>query len=292
MKKSNSRIAFEIFNYIFLGLVGIVCLALFIHIVALSLSDNTAIVANQVKLIPKGFNVESYKIILNDTRFWNSFMISVERVFVGIVVNMYMVIFIAYPLSKSTSAMKSRNFYMIFFFITALFSGGIIAQFVLLNDLNLLNTVWSLVLPTAVPVFSVILMMNFYKQIPKEILESAKIDGANEWQVLLKILVPLSKPAIATILLFTVVGHWNSWFDGLLFSTTIDRYPLQSYLQTVVIRMDFNSAGINNPELIALLSNISVKSAQIIIAMIPVLLIYPFLQRYFISGIVIGSVKE
>jgi putative aldouronate transport system permease protein len=292
MRRSRSKIIFDIVNALFLGVVAASSLFIFIHILALSLSDNTAIIANEVALLPRGFNFESYRLILSDFRFWNAFGISIQRVLLGILVNMTMIIITAYPLSKTKRQFKMRNIYMIFFFITSLFSGGIIAQFVLLNDLGLLNTIWSLVLPTAVPVFNIILMLNFYRQIPPEIIESAEIDGANEWQKLVRIIIPLAKPAIATVLLFTIVGHWNSWFDGLLFSTSITSYPLQSYLQTVIIKMDFSSTGITDPDLIAMLSNISVKSAQIIIAMIPVLLVYPFVQRFFITGIVIGSVKE
>lgn len=292
MKRSLSKKIFDVVNAVFLGAVAIACLSVFIHVLALSLSENDAIVSNEVMLLPKGFNLESYRIILEDGRFWHAFGISIQRVILGIIVNMSIIILTAYPLSKTKQEFRFRNAYMIYFFITALFSGGIIAQFVLLNDLGLLNTVWSLVLPTAVPVFNIILMLNFYRHIPKEILESAEIDGASEIQKLIHIVIPLARPAIATVLLFTIVGHWNSWFDGLLFSTSIHSYPLQSYLQTVIIKMDFSQTGITDPDLIAMLSNISVKSAQIIIAMIPVLAVYPFVQRYFISGIVIGSVKE
>ncbi len=292
MKKSKGKITFDVINYGFLGSVGLMFIALFVHIIALSFSDNAAIMANQVGLIPVGFNLESYRIILNDTRFWSSFMISVQRVALGVTVNMTMIVFCAYPLSKTIKKFRLRNFYIGFFFITAIFSGGIIAQFVLLNDLNLLNTILSLVLPTAVPFFNVILMMNFIKQIPPEIFESAEMDGASEWQKLFLIVLPLSKPVIATLVLFTIVGHWNSWFDGLLFSTSINYYPLQSYLQTIIIKMDFNSAGITDPELINSLSSISVQCAQIIVAMIPVLIVYPFIQRYFMTGLVLGSVKE
>jgi putative aldouronate transport system permease protein len=285
----------KIFNIINITVLSLVCLfviLLFLHILALSFSDNTAIVSNQVRFLPVGFHIESYKMLFSDQRFLLAFWISIKRVLIGVSVNMLMIILIAYPLSKHRKEFKMRNIYMWYFFITALFSGGIISMFVLLNDLNMLNTIWSLVLPTSVPVFNVILVLNFFRQLPKEIFESAEIDGANEFQKLIRIALPISKPVLATVLLFSVVGHWNSWFDGILFSTTIDAYPLQSYLQTIVIREDYASAGITDPDSIAMLSNTSMKTAQIIVGMIPVLLLYPFLQRYFMSGIVLGSVKE
>mgnify|MGYP000867141154 FL=1 len=291
-KKSKSRIAFNIVNYLILGLVSIFAISLFVHIIALSLSDNTAIVSNKVTFLPVGFNLDAYKMLFKDTRFWNAFWISIQRVAIGVSINMILIVLIAYPLSKYRRQFKMRNVYMWFFFITALFSGGIIPMFVLLNDLSMLNTIWALVLPTAVPVFNVILVLNFFRQLPKEIFEAAEIDGATEFQKLFKIALPISKPVLATVLLFSIVGHWNSWFDGILFSTSIDAYPLQSYLQTIVIRQDYASAGITDPDSIAQLSNVSMKTAQIIVGMIPVLMIYPFLQRFFMSGITLGSVKE
>jgi len=291
-KPSKSRIVFNVFNYAILGISSLIAILLFVHIVALSFSDNTAIVSNQVRFLPVGFNVEAYKMLFQDTRFWRAFGISVRRVIIGVSINMTMIVLIAYPLSKYTHQFRMRNIYMWFFFITALFSGGIIPMFVLLNDMSLLNTVWALVLPTAVPVFNVILVLNFFRQLPQEIFEAAEMDGANEFQKLFRVALPISKPVLATVLLFSIVGHWNSWFDGILFSTTIDAYPLQSYLQTIVIRQDFASAGITDPDSIAQLSNISMKTAQIIIGMVPVLMIYPLLQRYFMTGIVLGSVKE
>lgn len=292
VKASKSRIVFNTINIMVLGSVSLFAILLFVHVIALSLSDNTAIVSNQVRFLPVGLNIEAYKMLLQDTRFWSAFWISIKRVAIGVSINMLMIVLIGYPLSKYTKQFRSRNIYMWFFFITALFSGGIIPMFVLLNDLNMLNTIWALVLPTAVPVFNVILVLNFFRQLPKEIFEAAEIDGCNEFQKLFRIALPISKPVLATVLLFSIVGHWNSWFDGILFSTTIDAYPLQSYLQTIVIRQDFASAGVTDPESIAMLSNISMKTAQIIVGMIPVLLVYPFLQKYFMSGIVLGSVKE
>ncbi len=291
IKASPAVIVFRIFNAMILGGTALICILLFLHIIALSLSNNDAIVSNEVGLFPVGTTLSAYKTLLKNTMFWTAFMRSVWRVLLGLVINLSLVIMCAYPLSKFTDKFASRNFYMWFFFITALFSGGVIPLYVVVSDLGLLNSLWSLVLPTGVSVFNIILLLNFIRQLPREMLEAADIDGANEFVKMVCIVVPCSLPSIATITLFTIVGHWNSWFDGMLFSTSIDKYPLQSYLQTIVIQQNFSSAGITDPDAIAELSNTTMKTAQIIVAMIPVLIVYPFFQKFFMSGIVLGSVK-
>ncbi len=163
----------------------------------------------------------------------------------------------------------------------------------LVQRLNLVDTIWALVLPTAVDVFNVVLMINFFRQIPNELEEAAFVDGAGYLRTLVQIFIPCSLPAIATLGLFTVVFHWNSWFDGLLYINQVENYPLQSYLQTVIVSLDFSSGSVGSGDyaLIRELSDRTVKAAQIIIATIPILCIYPFLQKYFVSGIVVGGVK-
>ena len=292
IKAKPSVIVFRVVNTIFLGGTALICIVLFLHILALSLSNNDAIISNEVGLIPVGFTASAYKTLLRNTMFWRSFLRSVLRVLLGLVVNMLLVILCAYPLSKYSEKFAGRTFYMWFFFITALFSGGVIPLYVVINELQLMDTLWALVLPTGVSVFNIILLLNFLRQLPKEMLEAADLDGANELVKMFFIAVPCSLPSIATITLFTIVGHWNSWFDGMLFSTSINSYPLQSYLQTIVIQQNFSAAGITDPDAIAELSNTTMKTAQIIVAMIPVLIIYPFFQKFFMSGIVLGSVKE
>ena len=292
IKAKPSVIVFRVVNTIFLGGTALICIVLFLHILALSLSNNDAIISNEVGLIPVGFTASAYKTLLRNTMFWRSFLRSVLRVLLGLVVNMLLVILCAYPLSKYSEKFAGRNFYMWFFFITALFSGGVIPLYVVINELQLMDTLWALVLPTGVSVFNIILLLNFLRQLPKEMLEAADLDGANELVKMFFIAVPCSLPSIATITLFTIVGHWNSWFDGMLFSTSINSYPLQSYLQTIVIQQNFSAAGITDPDAIAELSNTTMKTAQIIVAMIPVLIIYPFFQKFFMSSIVLGSVKE
>lgn len=291
-KENYGRKIFVISNYMILTLTAIMFICLFLNILAVSLSENTFVLSNEVKLIPKGLNFDAYAMLLENSIFWNSFLISVERVIIGLVCNISIVLITAYPLSKTTREFKSRNFYMWFLFVSTLFSGGIIPLFVLLNELGLLNNIFALILPSTVPVFNIILMLNFFRNLPKTLSEAAELDGCNNLQVLWKIMIPCSLPSIATITLFTIVGHWNAWFDGALFMTSIEHYPLQTYMMTIVIKQDYSSAGINQPNFIASLSNETMKAAQIIVAMLPILIVYPFLQRYFITGIVLGSVKE
>lgn len=269
------------------------CLLPLLNTLALSFSNQAAASGNLVWLIPIGFNLSSYQKILEDIQFWRSFSTSVMRVVLGTSLSLILIILVAYPLSKSNRDFKSRNIYMWIVMIAMLFSGGTIPLFIVVKKLNLLDSIWSLILPGAVPVYNVILMMNFFKAVPKSLDEAATIDGANIWQVLLKVYIPVSMPAIATITLFCVVGHWNDYFSGLIYINTAAKYPLQTYIQQLTV--DFSEMYSTDPELLeqlAKISNRAMNSAKIVVSTVPLLLIYPFLQRYFVSGIVVGAVKE
>lgn len=175
---------------------------------------------------------------------------------------------------------------------TCFLAGGLIPLFMIVTNLKLTNSIWSLILPGAFPVYNVIILLNFFRQLPGEMEESAIIDGAGYWTILWRIFVPTSTPCLSTLALFTVVGHWNSWFDGLIFMNSPKDYPLQTYLQTLIVS---GGSGIMTKFRAALLKYVNertAKSAQIFIGALPVLMIYPFLQRYFMKGIVLGSVKE
>jgi putative aldouronate transport system permease protein len=154
-----------------------------------------------------------------------------------------------------------------------------------------MGTIWALILPGAVPLFSMIVLLNFFRDLPGEIEEAAFIDGAGHWTVLTRIYIPLSKAALATVTLFIIINHWNAWFDGLIYNNRPEGYPLQSYMQTVLVQADFSLLSLTEIELFANVSDRTIKAAQVFLGMIPVLLIYPFLQRYFTKGLVLGSVK-
>ena len=282
---------FDAFNYVFLAVFACACLLPLLHIFAVSLSGRAPATAGFVSFFPLDFTIENYQEVMGSRTFLRSFMISVARVVLGTSLNMTLIILTAYPLSKSARVFKGRTLFIWFFVFAMLFDGGLIPSFLVVRSLGLLNTIGSLILPNAVPIFSVILMMNFFRDVPKELEESALIDGASHWRVLWHIYVPLSLPAIATLTLFSAVNHWNAWFDGLIYMTDNANYPMQTYLRTVVVELDLTNVGID-PRDLQRLSDRAIRGAQIIVATAPILVVYPFLQRYFISGIKLGAVKE
>ena len=234
-KESTGRRIFIYFNYCFIVLLTIICVIPIINVLAMSLSSSQYVSAGEVNLIPKGFTFAAYKYCIANKEFWRALLISMERVIIGVPVNLIMIVLAAYPLSKPDNVFKSRKIYVWIFMITMLFSGGLIPSFLVVQKTGLMDSIWALILPGAVPVFNVILLLNFFRGLPKEIEESACIDGAGHYRILWKLYIPLSKPALATITLFCIVGHWNSWFDGLIYMNHTSNYPLQSYLQAVVI---------------------------------------------------------
>ncbi len=291
IKDSRGRKVFLITNNIFLIAASLLCLLPIIHIAAVSFSSSSAATAGLVRLWPVNFTLNSYDYVFKRVEFWRSMGVSLRRITLGGSINMLLTIIIAYPLSKENRSFPFRTFYVWLFFITTLFNGGLIPGYMLINRIGLIDTIWSLILPGAVPVFNVILLLNFYRQIPKELEEAAFIDGANHWATLWRIYVPTSVPALATLTLFALVGHWNSWFDGLIYMNRPEHYPLQSYLQTVVIQRDLSLVGDDEWKDLMEVSDRTVKAAQIFLGALPILSVYPFLQRYFVKGIVLGSIK-
>ena len=289
-KSTFSRL-FDGFNYVFLTVFALLCLAPMVHIFAVSLSGRAPATGGFVAFWPIDFTLENYQEVMGSRTFLRSFIISVVRVLTGTTLNMVLIILTAYPLSKTPRVFKGRTIFIWFFVFAMLFDGGLIPSFLVVRSLGLLNTLGSLILPNAVPIFSVILMMNFFRDVPKELEESALIDGASHWKVLWYIYIPLSLPAIATLTLFAAVNHWNAWFDGLIYMTDNANYPMQTFLRTVVVELDLTNVGID-PRDLQRLSDRAIRGAQIIVATVPILVVYPFLQRYFISGIKLGAVKE
>ena len=290
-KRTFGGIVADIIIWIIVGALALSCLMPLMNIVAISLSDNAAVSANLVNIFPIGFNISSYQEIMGDKQFWRSFGISVLRVVLGLSVNITLLVLTAYPLSKSNDKLHFRNVYTWYFFITMLVSGGMIPNYLLIAKLGLRDSIWSLVLPGALPVFNLVLMLNFFRQVPTALEEAALIDGAGHLRTLVQIYLPVSLPAIATITLFCIVSHWNAWFDGMIYITSPSKVPMQTYLRSVLIDMNMADMSADDYELYATLANRTVKCSQIIVATIPILCVYPFLQRYFVSGIVLGSVK-
>lgn len=272
-------------------LMTLCCLLPLLNTLAISFSNNSAVNANQVGILPVGFTLSSYQKLLEDNQFWRSAWISVLRVVLGTGLNMLMMILLAYPLSRSKNRFASRDIYMKLIIFAMLFNGGLIPGYIIVSKLHLLNTIWALVLPGAVPVFNVILLMNFMKGLPEALEEAAVIDGASEWTILTRVVLPISKPGLATMALFCIVGHWNDYFQGLIYMRTPSKYPLQTYIQQLTIDV---SQITDTQQLIYFMtiSTRTLNAAKIVVATVPLLVIYPFLQRYFVTGIVIGAVKE
>ncbi|MBO9605201.1 MAG: carbohydrate ABC transporter permease [Paenibacillaceae bacterium] len=290
-KPGFARKAFVASNYAALTAIALLCLLPLVHILAISLSSSTAAGAGAVKLWPVEFNTKAYEYVLQKHQFLDSLFVSIKRVALGTSLNLLLIVLCAYPLSKEVSAFKLRTVYAWLFFFTILFGGGLIPTYMVIKSTGLLDSVWALVVPGAVPVFSVVLLLNFFRGLPRELEESAFLDGAGHFTIMWRIFVPLSMPALATLTLFSVVTHWNSWFDGIIYMNMPEHYPLQSYLQTSVIQEDLAAQSVTDQKLIKELSNKTFKAAQLFLGALPVLLVYPFLQRFFISGIVMGSVK-
>ncbi|MFS0724778.1 carbohydrate ABC transporter permease [Paenibacillus sp. 1P07SE] len=289
--KSSGYKVFSVFNYLLLTLICLSCILPLIHILAVSFSGSAPANANLVGLLPIDFNTEAYAKTLNNSNFHRALLVGVQRTVLGTLIGMGLIVLAAYAISKDAHGFRSRTLYTWFFLFTMLFSGGIVPSYMLIRNLDLMNTMWALVLPVAVNVFNMVLMMNFFRAVPRELEEAALMDGAGHFRTLWSVYLPISLPALATISLFTMVFHWNSWFDGLLYMTDYRNYPLSTFLQTVIVQQDFNQINVDVNEMKSL-SQRTVKSAQIFIGTLPILLVYPFLQKYFVKGIILGAVKE
>ncbi|MGG1637422.1 carbohydrate ABC transporter permease [Paenibacillus sp. MCAF9] len=293
-KPSISRKLFVVFNTLLLTAITLLGIIPFIHLLSISLSSNTAAMAGEVKLWPVGFSLDAYQYLGEKVEFFRSLWVSVQRVVLGTAVNMLLVFITAFPLAKSNHQFKFRTPYVWFFAITMFFGGGLIPTYIIVKDTGIIDSIWALVLPGALNVWNMVLMLNFFRSIPRELDEAATIDGAGHWRVLWQIYLPVSLPSIATIGLFTIVGHWNSWFDGILYLNSPEKYPLQTYLSTLImsINAQMSSMSIEQLKVMDNLSEKTLRNAQIFMGALPIMLVYPFLQKYFVKGMTVGSVKE
>lgn len=290
---SASRKAFMVFNVIVLTLVSLTCILPFIHLLALSFSSSSAVAAGRVGFVPIDFTTAAYEFALRGGKFTDALWVSVKRVVLGTAVNMVLMVLTAFPLAHTKEKLAGRNIYMAFFVVTMIIGGGLIPTYILVVNLGLLNSIWALILPGALPVYNMVIMMNFMRGLPEEIEDAALIDGADVFQTLFRIILPLLTPSLATVGLFSIVGHWNEWFSGLIYMQNSNMYPLQTYLQTLI--RDFEEilrmAQGDYALLLSMMNARTGRAAQLFLAALPVLAIYPFLQKYFTSGLVLGSVK-
>ena len=284
---------FNVFNYIILLTTAFICLAPFVNMFAISFSSSAAVSAGKVRFLPINFTLSSYEFALKNGKFLTALIVSIKRVLLGVGLNLVFMVLAAYPLSKSKEQFSFRNFYMVFFVLTMLIGGGMIPTYIVIVRLGLINTLWSLVLPGALPVSTMVILMNFLRQMPSDIEEAAMIDGAGIFRRLLNIMLPLMKPALATVGLMCTVMHWNDWFWGIIYMNEPKKFPLQSYLHKMLSTIEqlMLLSSFDYTSLLSMMNARTGRASQLFLATVPMMIVYPFLQKYFTKGLVIGSVK-
>ncbi|MDR6554855.1 carbohydrate ABC transporter permease [Paenibacillus qinlingensis] len=281
---------FDTFNYTILLIACAAVLLPFLYIVASSLSSPQAIIQGEVTLWPKGFNLNNYQVVFENSVFWRSFGITVFVVIVGTTLNMFMTLITAYPLSKH--GLKGKNLILMLIVFTMIFQAPMIPTYLVVKSLHLLNSVWALIIPGALAAFNMFICLTFFRSLPEELFESARIDGMKEFSILWKIAVPLSKPIMVTLILFYAVGHWNNYYSALLYVNTYELRPLQLYMYYLISQFNMNEELAAAAESNVVLSPQGLQMATILVATVPILLVYPFIQKHFIKGALIGSIKE
>lgn len=280
---------FRMVNAVILTAVVVVTLYPFVNIVARSLSDEAYIIAGKVNLVPRGFNADTYKLVMSDSAFWTNYRNTVVYTLVATLISIVLTTCYAYVLSKKH--LKGRNALVGIAVFTMFFSGGLIPNYVLITSLGLKNTIWAIVLPNAINVFNLLVMKAFFESLPVELEEAAAVDGLNTYGILLRIVLPLSKALIATMVLFYAVAFWNSWFSAFLYLDQQDLWPVTIYLRNLIA----GATGAENVGAIAEADEVqaeaTLKAVTIVLTTLPILLVYPFVQRYFVSGVMLGAVK-
>lgn len=285
---SFSRKIFVICNTIFLVTMALLCILPLINLFALSLSGKAAANSGAVTFWPVDFTLMAYEKTFHNSNFIRSILIAVGRTAIGTLFSMFVITTAGYALSKD---FRGRTPLMWFFVFTMLFGGGLIPSYLVNTSLGLKNNFLVYIIPGAFSCYNLILIMNFFKSIPKALEEAALIDGANFFTVLWRIFLPLSKAGLATVALFIMVGNWNEWFTGILYMSDTKNYPLASFLQVIVVQGNQQDLALD-PASAAAMSERTIKAAQVFIGALPILLVYPFLQKYFVTGLVMGAVKE
>ncbi|MBV7329212.1 carbohydrate ABC transporter permease [Chloroflexi bacterium TSY] len=293
MRDSGVDRAFTITNYTILTLILIVILLPLVFIVSSSFSSPQAVMAGRVKLLPVDFSLEGYRAIFEHRKVWMGFGNSIFYTVVGTAFNIFMTIIAAYPLSRSD--LVGRKFFIFLFLFTMLFSGGLIPTYLLVQNLGLLNTRSAMILPTAIGIWNLLIAITFFRTtIPRELLDAAQMDGCNDFRFVLSIVLPLSRPIIAVLALFYAVNHWNTYFNALIYLKDQALFPLQIVLREILILNSVDASMLMDTDDLVAREGLRelLKYSLIMVATIPVLIIYPFVQKHFIKGMMIGSIKE
>ena len=292
-KKSKIQESFgeRLYTFVVYALLTVFCLLILIpllHIISGSFSDPISLLKGEVGLLPKGFTTSMYETVFKDKEIWQGYWNTIVYTVVGTLISVTLTAFSAYPLSRKD--FYGRNVYMGLFVFTMFFTGGMIPTYLLVKQLKMLNTMWALVLPSAVSTYNLIIMRTFFQtSIPGELAESASLDGCSDLGVFFRIVIPLSAPIFAVMVLFYGVAQWNSWFPALLYISDRSLYPLQMVLREVLIQSDVsNMAGATGD--VEIIGD-GLKYATMVVATLPIMCLYPFLQKYFVKGVMIGAVK-
>ncbi|MGG1554079.1 carbohydrate ABC transporter permease [Paenibacillus ferrarius] len=282
---------FNGFNVIFLTLLSLAMLLPFLNVLAQSFSSSEAIVNGKVLFLPVEFTLINYQYVFSDAAIWRSFAVTVYITVVGTLINLIATSSLAYPVSRQEY--KGRNIVVVMVLITMVFTAPLIPNFILMKNLHLTNSLWALMLPGAISAFNFFVMRSFFLQIPSELIDSGRIDGCSELRMIWSIVLPLSKPVMASLGIFYAVSHWNTYQSALYYISKPTLWPLQVKLRQLIstddITIDPNAAQFSG---LAHMDPEGIKMATIIIATVPIILIYPFLQRHFVKGMMVGSVKS
>lgn len=284
MKKFDS---FDIINMIFMILVLIIVGSPLMYILSVSLSSNAAIAAGKVSIFPRGINLASYKEVLSTAKIPLAYANSILYTLLSVIISLFLVIITAFPLSRRE--LKGRSGILLMIVFTMFFNGGMIPFYLLIQNLGMMDTIWALVIPWAIPAYELMLLKSYFENIPGEVYEAAIIDGANEYRILFQIFIPMSLPILATLVMFFTRTQWNSYLVPLMYLSSPDKYPLQVVLQEMLMEGQAKSS-LESVESASLNAE-ALKNATIVLSIIPILIIYPFIQKYFVKGVYVGAVK-
>lgn len=290
--KKNRITIFDVVLVLVFGVLSLITLYPFYNVLILSVSNTISVARHTPYLFPFVFDFTGYKTILQDVYFLKSLSVSVFVTVVGTLANMFLSVTGAYVLSKKQ--LIGRKLFLTLILFTMLFNGGLVPTYMIIKGLGLINSIWVLIIPTAISTYYLIIMKNYFMNLPSGLLEAAYLDGANEWTILWKIAIPISKPFIATFALFYSVERWNEWYNALLYINQKDLAPLQIYLREILISLNMQLSSQAQQMLASTqkVSSSAVQMATIIITAVPIICVYPFMQKYFVNGIMVGGLKE
>lgn len=290
MKLRNNEIALDVINYGTLAVISFIMVYPFLNVLAVSLSDYSAYIQNPMMIWPQKMSLAALKSVFGNELILTSYSNTILITVIGTFIDLCLLLITAYPLSKAH--LRGKKIFMGLIIFTMLFNGGLIPNFYLVKNLGLLDTQWALILPRLLMAFNIILLKNFFENLPLSLEEAAKIDGASDFCILYKIMIPLSKPILATLALFIAVGYWNSFFEAVIYIRDPQKWTLQLVLREIIMAANtqmLQTEG-NLAEMSAT-SSVTVKYATLIVAILPIVCVYPFLQKYFVKGIMVGAVK-